>query len=753
MRVSVVGGGPGGLYTALLLKKADPARDITVYERNRPDDTFGFGVVFSDQTLGNVEAADPQSFAAIAAEFAYWDAIDVHLKGRSQRSVGHGFAGLSRQRLLAILQARCEELGVALRHEVAIDGVEDLPPSDLVVAADGLNSRLRTQHAAHFGPELDLRPNRFTWMGSTRPLPAFTFWFKEDQHGLWRVHAYEYEGGHSTFIVEATEATWQATGLAADDQAGAAAFLEALFAEELEGHRLLTNHSVWRQFPTVRNRRWHHDNIVLVGDAAHTAHFSIGSGTKLAMEDAIALRDALAHHPKVSDALPAYETARRAGVASTQRAAQVSLEWFEETERLYAHLSPEDFTYSLLTRSLRINHENLRVRDPDFVAETDRRFAARCHVQTPTPPMFTPFKVGPLTLSNRVVVSPMCQYSATDGLPDDWHLVHLGGRAQGGAGLVIAEMTDVSAAGRITLGCAGIYTDAQQAAWARVVDYVHAHTPAKVGLQLGHAGRKGSCARPWDGDRPLSGDQAWETLAPSALPFGAGWPTPRAMDDEDLDRVRADFVSATHRAAAAGFDLLELHLAHGYLLAGFLSPLSNTRADEYGGDRARRARFPLEVFEAVRAAWPADRALSVRISGSDWQSGGATPDDAVWLARQLGERGCDLIDVSSGFTTEAGVPRFGRLFQVHFAERVRLETGLPTMTVGGVSSHGDLNSVLAAGRADLCAIARAHLFDPYWTRHAAFEQGYDLPWPSQYPLRRYTPRMEWSPRGLGTERG
>lgn len=754
-RIVCIGGGPGGLYTAILLKRAAPSREVVVYERNRPDDTFGFGVVFSDATLGNIAEADPATYGAIAADFAHWDDIDVHFGGTCLRSTGHGFAGLSRQRLLKILQARCAELGVALHFEAEIDDPEALD-ADLIVAADGLNSKTRARFAEHFGPSVELGATRFTWLGTTRRFPAFTFDFVRDGHGLWRLHAYNFEDGLSTFIVEATEETWRAAGMDRATEDGTARFCEGLFAERLDGQPLLTNHSIWRRFPTVKNRRWSHGRYVLVGDAAHTAHFSIGSGTKLAMEDAIALRDALAAGGGRDAALARYEAERRPVVASTQRAAAVSLKWFEDTER-YTDLHPRQFAFSLLTRSLRITHANLGQRDPAFTAATDRWFAAEAGLAVaadaePPPPMFTPFTIGGLTLHNRVVVSPMCQYSATDGLIDDWHLVHLGSRAVGGAALVITEMTDVSPEGRITHGCAGLYTDAHEAAWKRVVDYVHRHSDARIGIQLAHAGRKGSASRPWEGDTALVGDDAWQTLGPSARPFGAKWPAPKAMDAADLARVKQAFVDSAKRALRAGFDLVELHCAHGYLLHSFLSPIANGRTDAYGGSLANRMRYPLEVIAAVRAVWPADKPLAVRISATDWSDEGFTGADAVAFSKAAAAAGVDLIDCSTGGIAPDIRPEYGRLYQTPYAERVRLEAGVPTMAVGGISSYADVNSVLAAGRADLCALARAHLFDPYWTRHAAYEQRHEQPWPVQYEAgggRYFTPRFEWTPRGQG----
>ena len=755
MKIVCVGGGPAGLYLALLLKRADPSHEVTVLERNQPDDTFGFGVVFSDATLETFAAADPESHQAITRALFHWDDIDVHYQGQVLTSTGHGFCGLSRQVLLGILRRRGEALGVRYRFQTDVTDVKPHADADVVVAADGVNSTVRQAHAEAFQPEIDVRRNKFVWLGTTVPFSAFTFLFRENDHGLWRVHAYRYDPTHSTFIVETTEETWLRAGLESATEDDTLAYCEALFARELASHRLLKNRSLWRSFPSIRNARWHAGNLVLIGDAAHTAHFSIGSGTKLAMEDAIALADALDRHGDVASALGAYEQERRLAVESTQRAAQVSLEWFENTERYFGRLEPLPFAFSLLTRSLRVTHENLRVRDPKFVETVDRWFAAAAETQSgttagprpaissakPPPPMFTPFRLRDMVLANRVVVSPMCQYSAVDGTPNEWHLVHLGSRAVGGAGLVMVEMTDVSREGRISPGCAGMYGPEHVSAWARIVEFVHRATPAKIAIQLAHAGRKGSSRRLWEGiDEPLP-EGNWPLISASAIPFLAHGQVPRAMDRSDMEKVRDDFARAASMAALANFDMLELHFAHGYLMASFISPLTNRRTDEHGGSLANRLRFPLEVFDAVRAAWPAARPISVRISAHDWAPGGATPEDALYVAAALKVHGCDIVDVSSGQMVAEAAPRYGRLYQTPFADRIRHEVGIPTMTVGGISTYADVNSILAAGRADLCVLARAHLYDPYWTRHAAWEQGYELPWPDQYvPVVGFTPR-------------
>jgi anthraniloyl-CoA monooxygenase len=758
MRMVCIGGGPAGLYSAVLLKKAFPQLEVDVYEKNKPDDTFGWGVVFSKETLGTLEAADPESYRAIEARFAYWDDIEVRANGQVTTSTGHGFCGLARKDLLAILHERCAQLGVTLHFQQELP-VEPLPKADLVIACDGVHSPLRERYAADFKPSIDWRKCKFTWLGTTKPLPAFTFYFKDTPHGLFQVHAYPFtktpmqpSGARSTFIVECREEVWKKAGLDTASEADTVAFLEKLFADELEGHRLCPNKSIWRTFPTIRCERWVRGPMVLMGDAVHTAHYSIGSGTKLAMEDAIALRDAFVKVGgfDVAKALALYEAERQPEVARLQKAAQTSLEWFENAAR-YVKLHPLQLTFSLMTRSKRITWDNLRTRDPRLVGQVDAWFADRAGSRrnsdgTPPPPLFAPLKLRDVMLENRVVVSPMCQYSATDGVPDDWHLVHLGSRAVGGAGLVFTEMTNVSAEGRITHGCAGLWNDAQQAAWKRVVDFVHQHSNARVGVQLAHAGRKASCQRPWEGDGPLRTDERpWQTLGPSALPFGKGWHTPKQMDAADLARVKQQFVEATRRAEAAGFDVIELHMAHGYLLSSFLSPLSNTRTDEYGGSLERRMRYPLEVYDAVRAAWPSHKPMFVRVSASDWLGAdGMTVDDTVALAKALEARGCDVIDVSSGGNVPESKPDYGRMYQVPFAEAVKVNTSkLAVMAVGAIQGADHANTVIAAGRADLCALARPHLSDPSLVHRHAQAEGVDsLAWPKQYLAVRPTRRAQ-----------
>jgi len=738
MKIVCIGGGPAALYFAILLKKRLPDAEIDIFEQNKADDTFGWGVVFSDETLGNFEAADPESFQSIRENFAYWTDIDTFYDGAKVTSTGHGFCGLARKKLLLLLQARCAELGVRMKFEYAVDDVAALAAEyDLVVAADGVNSRVREAYADSFRPELDWRKCKFAWFGTTKKMTAFTFVFKETEWGLFQVHAYPFEEGRGTWIVECREETWRKAGLDKLNEEESAAFCHRLFADHLEGEELLINRSLWRTFPTVRCGSWRHENVVLLGDSAHTAHFSIGSGTKLAMEDSIALADAVCANPEsVEAALAAYEDARRLDVLKTQRAAQTSLEWFENSGR-YLGQTPERFVFNLMTRSKRITHDNLALRDPELVATVDRMVAAENGQPTEDvpPPAFLPLQIAGLEISNRIVVSPMCQYSATDGIPDEWHLVHLGSRAVGGAGLVFTEMTNVSEDGRITLGCAGMWNDEQAAAWQRIVAFVHEHSAAKIGMQLAHAGRKASCKLPWEGDTPLTSG-AWQAIGPSATPFAADWPVPKAMDEAEMARVRQCFVDSAERCLRAGFDVIELHMAHGYLLSSFLSPLSNLRTDEYGGTLENRARYPLEVARAVRAVWPKERPLFARISATDWfddEQRGFTVDEAVQVSRWLGEAGVDVIDVSSAGNVPESKPQYGRMYQLPFAERIRYESGLPVMAVGAIQGLDHANTIVAAGRADLCAIARGFLADPYMVqREAVRSEVARYPFPPQY---------------------
>lgn len=744
MRIVSIGGGPAGLYFALLMKQADPKHVITVVERNRPYDTFGWGVVFSDQTLDNLKSADLKSYQQIIDSFNHWDDIDVHYRGRVITSSGHGFCGIGRKNLLNILQTRCTELGVQLVFETEINDENLYPDADLIVAADGINSTIRKKYATVFQPTIDTRMCRYIWLGTHKLFDAFTFAFEETEHGWFQAHAYRYDSETSTFIVETPESVWRAHGIDSFDQQQSIDFCENLFKKYLDGHTLMTNArhlvgSAWIKFDRVICQSWLHHNgrshVVLMGDAAHTAHFSVGSGTKLALEDAIALAGAVQEIPMLGDALKRYQDERRIEVLKIQNAARNSTEWFENVAR-YTRFEAEQFAYSLLTRSQRISHENLRLRDRDYLEGFEGWFTHRATQQTQVtkaPPMFTPFRLRGLTLANRVVVSPMAQYSCHDGTPDDYYLVHLGSRAHGGAGLVFTEMICISADARISPGCAGMYQEEHRQAWRRIVDYVHQHTPAKIAIQLGHAGPKGSTQVGWEAsDEPLP-ENNWPLYAASTIAFGAQNQIPRAMDRSDMERIQADFVRAARWADECGFDWLELHCAHGYLLSSFICPLTNQRTDVYGGSVENRCRYPLEVFRAIRAVWPSEKPLSVRISAHDWAPGGNTADDAVLIAQLFKDAGCDVIDVSSGQTTRQARPVYGRMYQTPFADRIRNEVGIASMAVGAIFEADHVNSIIAAGRADLCAIGRPHLADPYWTLHAAAQLGYrDILWPKQY---------------------
>jgi anthraniloyl-CoA monooxygenase len=737
-RIVCLGGGPAGLYAAILLRKMLPSLRVEVYERNRPDDTFGWGVVFSDETMGNFQAADSQSHAAILASFHHWDDIAIHFAGRRFVSGGHGFAGISRKRLLNLLQERAHELGVhqSFQHEVA--DLREFDDADLLIAADGVNSRTRSHNAAIFQPDIDVRHCRFIWLGTTQRFDAFTFAFEPTQHGWFQIHAYQFSKDLSTVIVETREETWKAHGLDRANTAQSIAFCEQLFGQYLAGHSLQSNAnhlrgSAWLNFNRVICRNWHHGRTVLIGDAAHTAHFSIGSGTKLAMEDAISLVKHVTATNDLDAALGAYHQERNLEVLKLQSAARNRMEWFENVAR-YVRLPPEQFAYSLLTGSQRIGHENLKLRDPEFVASYEQWLAGRDGAADVRPPMFLPFKLRGLELANRVVVSPMAQYCAVDGLPTDWHLVHYGHRALGGAGLVYTEMTCVSPRGRITPGCPGLWNPAQRDAWQRIVEFVHANSPAKICLQLGHAGRKGSTQVGWEHmDRPLPQGN-WPILGPSPVPYYEGISqVPIEMTRATMDMVRDEFVRAARYGLQAGFDMLELHMAHGYLLASFLSPLTNLRSDEYGGSVENRLRFPLEVFEAVRQEWPVEKPLSVRVSATDWAEGGLSDADSLAIARAFHDAGLDMIDVSTGQTVPQQNPVYGRMWQAPFADRIRNEIGITTMAVGNIYESDHVNSIIAAGRADLCAIARPHLVNPAWTLQAAATQRYQPQWwPKQY---------------------
>ena len=761
MNIVCIGGGPAGLYFALLMKKLDPANRISVIERNRPYDTFGWGVVFSDQTLGNLVNADEPTATAILQAFNHWDDIDVHFKGQTVTSGGHGFCGIGRKRLLNILQQRCEELGVRLVFETDVADDQEIARTygaDLVIACDGLNSRIRSRYASTFQPDIETRKCRFVWLGTKKRFPAFTFAFEETEHGWFQAHAYQYDGDTSTFIVETPEEVWRKAGLDQMPQEDAIAYCERLFAAQLDGNRLISNAShlrgsaIWTTFPRIICGNWVQWNeidgkrvpVVLMGDAAHSAHFSIGSGTKLALEDAIELSRCFAQLGAggIEQVIAAYQQVRAVEVLKIQSAARNSMDWFENVDR-YTAMEAEQFAYSMLTRSQRLSHENLRVRDAGYVERYERWIAQHASeaaalpqvdAKTSVPPMLTPYRLRGTVRKNRIVVSPMAQYSAVDGIAGDYHLVHLGSRAMGGAGLVFAEMTCVSADARITPGCPGMYTPAHTAAWKRIVDFVHGNTDARIAIQLGHAGPKGSTRRAWDGiDMPLA-EGNWPLLAASPQQYIEGV-SQQAQEAtlEDMERIAQDFVRATVEADKAGFDWLELHCAHGYLLSTFISPLTNRRSDDYGGSLENRCRYPLRVFAAIRAAWPQHKPISVRISAHDWVEGGLTPDDAVQIARLFKAAGADMIDCSSGQVSKREKPVYGRMFQTPFADRIRNEARIPTIAVGSIYEADHANSIIAAGRADLCAIARPHLANPAWTLNEAAKIGYhDVAWPKQY---------------------
>jgi anthraniloyl-CoA monooxygenase len=756
MRAVCLGGGPAGLYFAISLKRRDPAADVTVIERNKPDDTFGWGVVLSDETLDNLEKNDPDSAALIRNDFVYWDDIAVHYRGQVVKSGGHGFCGIGRKRLLNILQDRARTLGVRIEFETEAKPVSEYAGYDLIVGADGVNSRVRAAHADVFKPDIDVRACKYIWLGTSQKFDdAFTFIFEKTEHGWIWVHAYQFDANTATFIVECSEATWRRFGFGTMSTDEAIATCENVFRRYLDGHKLMSNArhlrgSAWLNFNRVLCERWSCKNIVLLGDAAATAHFSVGSGSKLALESAIALADYLQAEPAMEQAFRRYEDERRLEVLRLQSAARNSTEWFEDVERYFA-LDPVQFSYSLLTRSQRISHENLRERDAIWLGDAERWFDMRATGRMPQitrAPMFVPYRVRGVELKNRVVVSPMAQYRAVDGTPTDWHLVHYAERAKGGAGLVFTEMTCVSPEGRITPGCTGLYKPEHEAAWKRIVDFVHTETDARIAIQLGHSGPKGSTQLGWETmDAPLASGN-WQIVAPSAVAWSAGNAVPREMTRADMEKVRDDFVRAAEMANHAGFDWLELHYAHGYLMSAFITPVTNKRTDEYGGSLENRMRFPLEVFRAVRKVWPDDKPMSVRISANDWVGpDGISPQDAVDIARILTDAGVDMIDVSAGQTSKRARPVYGRMFQTPFSDRIRNEAGVATLAVGNIYDPDHVNSILMAGRADLVCLARPHLADPYWTLHAAANLGYEgATWPKPYwPGRDQLQRLKSRP--------
>jgi anthraniloyl-CoA monooxygenase len=761
VKIACIGAGPAGLYFAISMKLRDASHQIEVFERNAPGVTFGWGVVFSDLTVENITRNDPVSAKTITEEFAHWDDIDVHFRGETVTSGGHGFIGIGRKRLLEILQARARELGVTLHFNAESDPADaKWRDYDLVIASDGINSRFRDAEPEAFGVDVDVRRNKFVWLGTSKVFDAFTFAFEETEHGWIWAHAYRFAPDCSTFIVECSDETWARFGFDTMEQADAIALCEKLFAKYLDGNRLLSNathlrgSAAWLNFRRIKCERWSSGNVILLGDAAHTAHFSIGSGTKLALEDAIKLADVLNRLSSpafagegdrsksgggafsLEAALDEYQAERSLEVLKLQNSARNSTEWFETLER-YTHFEPLQFAYSLLTRSQRISHENLRLRDREWLETVERWFWKRAtngRSNKTAPPMFAPLKLREMEVMNRVTVSPMAMYSAIDGVPNDFHFVHYGERAIGGAGLLFTEMTCVSAEGRISPGCTGMWNADHVAAWKRIVDFVHAQSKAKICLQLGHSGGKGSTRLGWEGnDVPLE-EGNWPVMAASDVRWSPVNQVPRPMTRADMDAVRDQFVAAVRMGLEGGFDMIELHAAHGYLLSSFITPLQNKRTDEYGGSLENRLRYPLEVFAAMRAAWPSDRPMSIRISATDWAGeDGITPDEAVLIGEAFAREGADLIDVSAGQTWAEQQPVYGRMFQTPFSDRIRNEGRLATMAVGNIYEPDHANSILAAGRADLVALARPHLIDPMWTLRAAAQLDYrDVAVPPQY---------------------
>ncbi|HET6347501.1 MAG TPA: bifunctional salicylyl-CoA 5-hydroxylase/oxidoreductase [Candidatus Krumholzibacteria bacterium] len=743
MDVAVIGGGPAGLYVAIQMALRDPDINIRIVERNSRGSTFGWGVVFSDGTLGRLRDADPVSYHEITAHFVHWDDIEVYYRDRVIRSGGHGFCGIARQQLLDILTDRALALGARIEFGREVPDETPFADADLIIAADGINSFIRRKYADHFQPDLDLRACKYIWLGTRRPFDAFTFYFVESEHGWYQAHCYPFAEGWSTFIIETTEDTWRADGLERASGAETVAFCERLFAAHLDGHRLVSNaghlrgSAAWLNFPRVSCAHWRRDRLVLLGDAAATAHFSVGSGTRLAMESAVSLANAVcgATSATLETRLDAYEEERRIEVLRLQNAARNSTEWFEQVA-LKSHLAPEQFAYSLVTRSQRVSHESLRARDRAYLEGFERWLCSQATDgarDEKIPPMFLPLSRNGLVLRNRVAVSPMAMYSAVDGVVNDFHLMHLGARALGGAGLIFTEMTCVSPKGRISPACAGLYNDEQMHAYRRIVDFVHTYSPATFALQLGHSGCKGSTRRMWEGENEPLPEGNWPVMSASAIPWTPHNQVPRAMTRDDMERVRDEFVAAAQRGVQAGFDVLELHAAHGYLLSSFISPITNQREDDYGGSLANRLRYPLEVFAALRAVWPSERPVGVRISATDWIEGGIRVEDSVEIARAFRDAGAAFIDVSAGQVTAEQQPVYGRMFQVPFAERIRLELGMVTLAVGNIYEPDHVNSIVAAGRADVCLMARPHLWDPMWTLRAAAQLGYeDVTWPDQY---------------------
>lgn len=754
LKIVCLGGGPASLYFSILMKKQNPAHEITIYERGPRDATWGFGVVFSDDTLQGFMEADAVTYKRIVESFAYWDRIDTFIKGQKITSGGHGFCGMSRLKLLNIFHDRCEELGVRLSFNHEITGLSelDIEGHDLVIAGDGISSMIREQYSNEFGTSIDMRPNHFCWLATTVPLDSFVFIFRENEHGWWWVHGYAYEKGMATWIVECNHETWLKAGMDRASEEDTRLLVEDIFKEDLKGHEIITNRSVWREFPVIRNRNLYYRNMVLLGDAGRSAHFSIGSGTKLAMEDAIEMATCLTEAENtVAPALELYQDRRKIEADKLQRTAVTSLSWFEHIDR-YARQAPEQFTFNMMARSKRITYENLKLRDPDFIKNIDAWFAGNARQQTgyqdinldaPAPPMFQPFKIGEMRVENRVSMSAMCQYCASEGLPTEWHFIHYGSRAIGGVGLINTEMLCIAEDARITPGCAGIWTEEQQMQWKRIVDFIHENTRAKLCAQIGHAGRKGATCVPWQGgmDEPLS-DNAWELVSASPIPYLPHSQVPQELDAAGMEKVIDDFRNAARHADAAGFDMLEIHMAHGYLLSAFISPLTNVRTDGFGGDIHQRMRFPLAVLREIRKTWPSGKPISVRISATDWAEGGLSHEDMLTAAESLRDNGVDIINVSTGQVTKDEDPVYGRMFQAPFADQVRNDTGIPTIVAGNITTADQVNTLLAAARTDIVALARPIMNDPHFVLNAAARYGYhDIFWPPQYQSGKFAAEL------------
>ena len=740
MKITVIGGGPGGLYFSILTKKAMPDCQIDIYERNKPDDSFGFGVVFSDETLGEFLKRDMQSYELIRSKFAYWDDIIIARDGDEVSIAGNGFCGCSRKTLLQLLQQRCLEEGVNLHYEQNVDDLSQFDDADVIVACDGIGSQIRTQFQSEFGTKIELKKNRFVWLGSTKPLDAFTYFFRTTPHGTIVAHSYQYEEGMSTWIFECSDETWQKFNFEVTNEEDTIAKIAEIFKEELDGHSLISNKSHWRQFPHVTNEKWFHKNIVLLGDAKATAHYSIGSGTKLAMDSAIGLFDAIyANQNNIQAAFQQYEKTRRNTVEMIQYAALVSLDWFENMDRNNQHPFYQ-FAFGCMTRSKKVTFENLRLRDKSFTDKVLKEFLASSASSNITlhealegkSAAFTPFKLRDLELQNRIVMSSMGQYSADNGLANDWHFQHYTSRAIGGLGLILTEMTAISETGRITLGCVGIYNENQTVAWKRIIDFIHKNTNTKIGIQLGHSGRKGATKIPWEDS--FNG-KYWELLSASAIPFNENSQMPKEMTSDDMDLVCSQFVQATKNANEAGFDMIELQAHHGFLLASFLSPLTNIRKDEFGGSIENRLKFPLRVFKEMRTVFPKEKPMSVRISATDWAENGISEEDVITIASAFKSAGADIINVSTGNTVSHQQPQTGRMWQVPYSDLVRNTVHVPTITTGNITDIDQINTIILNGKADLVALGKPLLLDANFVRNAqAYEQFQPNDIPNQYKM-------------------